>query len=129
MTFNIGDRVWYVLAGLGNIPPIWVAAVVERVTRTRVGLGVTGSDRRVRYVSMSRLTTDPPPPGVTVIGRPELPPIGPELQGPELPPQGTEIARAPGSHPGGYAATAWKGRGGPVPALAHVFAENTWKHQ
>jgi len=61
-----GDRVWYRVSGLGDVPPIWLAVVVVHVTATRVG--VRAGRSRVRYVSPSRLTTDAPPPDVTVIG-------------------------------------------------------------
>jgi hypothetical protein len=66
MTFAVGDRVWYVIAGLGNVPPIWVAAVVDKVTSTRVGIK-TAPRRRARYVSPARLSTDAPPADVTTI--------------------------------------------------------------
>ena len=155
MTYHVGDRVWYVISGLGNVQPVWVAAVVQRVTGARVGLRVSGRDRRVRYVSSSRLTTDAPPPGVTTIGLflapdpltgqwaraewnspiesttagPELAPERVAIAGPELAPPGNELHAPQEAPPGGYIAPSRKGDRGPVPALAHVFAENTRKHQ
>ena len=152
---SVGDRVWYVISGLGNVPPIWVAAVVQRATGPRIGVRVSGTDRRVRYVSQSRLTTDAPPPGVTTLGTflapdpltgqwiqaewnsptksenpgPELSPETADLHGPELSPAAGDLHAAQEAPQGGYATTAWKGEGGPVPALAHVFAKNVRKHQ
>lgn len=66
MQFVTGDRVWYKVSGLGDVPPIWVAVVVVSANHARVG--VRAGSSRVRYVKYSRLTRDEPPPGVTVIG-------------------------------------------------------------
>lgn len=66
--FSAGDRVWYVIPGLGNVPPIWVAAEVIEITATRIGIR-TSPRTRPRYVTAARLTTDAPPPGVTTLER------------------------------------------------------------
>jgi hypothetical protein len=64
--FTVGDRVWYVIDGLGAVPPIWLSVVVVRVTTTRIGVR-SAEGKRPRYVAPSRLTTAPPPPEVTVL--------------------------------------------------------------
>lgn len=64
--FAVGDRVWYVIDGLGNVPPIWLSVVVVRVTPHRIGVR-SAEGKRPRYVAPSRLTTSPPPPEVTIL--------------------------------------------------------------
>lgn len=64
--FAVGDRVWYVMPGLGDVPPIWLAVVVVQIRPTRVSIRAGRS--RIREVSPARLTTDAPPRDVTIIG-------------------------------------------------------------
>ena len=64
--YAVGDRVWYVLSGLGTMPPLWVSAVVTKVTPIHIGIR-TAPANRARYVSPARLTTDAPPSNVTTI--------------------------------------------------------------
>jgi hypothetical protein len=75
--FAVGDRVWYVIAGLGNVPPIWLAVVVVQVTATRVGVQ-TSPRKRPRFVSPARLTTETPPPDVTTLVFPPVVVTGPD---------------------------------------------------
>ena len=64
--FAVGDRVWYVIPGLGGVPPIWLAVLVVEIRPARVN--IRAGRARIRSVSAARLTTDPPPPDVTIIG-------------------------------------------------------------
>jgi hypothetical protein len=136
--FSVGDRVWYVISALGNIPPIWVAAVVQRIARSRVGIGVTGRDRRVRYVRPSRLRTDTPPVGVTTIGLWPLdtfptteavmreattPRIWADLQGAELSPAAADVHGPQENPPGGVYSDCMKRRGGTGPRPRARFRE------
>ncbi len=66
MSLTVGDRVWYVIDGLGLVPPIWVAATIVTVGETRIGIR-TAPKNRPRYVTAARLTTDAPPAGATTI--------------------------------------------------------------
>lgn len=65
--FTVGDHVWYVIAGVDGLPPIWIAAVVERVTSSRVGIRPAVGHSRARSVRPGRLTTKLPPPDVTAL--------------------------------------------------------------
>jgi hypothetical protein len=64
--FAVGDRVWYVIPGLGAVPPIWLAVLGGQMRPTRVSIRAGRS--RIRDVAPARLTTDPPPRDVTIIG-------------------------------------------------------------
>lgn len=65
-SFAVGDRVWYVIAGIGELPPIWVAAIVVKVTARRVGVR-PAIGRRSRFVGPGSLTTECPPPDAMTI--------------------------------------------------------------
>lgn len=65
--FHLGDRVWYVIDGIGASPAIWARAVVVRVSPSRVAVYAALGHRRARSVAPYRLVAGWPPANVKAL--------------------------------------------------------------